>query len=112
MADCTPGDLLSGGPLWTRPLVAELVWTVTGVKMAVRGVGRWLCRHGFFPQRPERRSCRQDRAEVDAWLTREYPAIAAEAEKENAVVAWAGQCALRSDTAPPGRSWARLRSSA
>ncbi|MEU2835353.1 helix-turn-helix domain-containing protein, partial [Streptomyces lavendulae] len=25
MADCTPEDLLLGGPLWTRPLVAELV---------------------------------------------------------------------------------------
>ncbi|MFI1301685.1 IS630 family transposase, partial [Streptomyces noursei] len=71
-----------------------------------RGVGKWLRRFGFSPQRPDRRSYRQDQAKVDAWLRDEYPAIAARAKTENAVVAWADQCGLRSDTAPPGTSWA------
>jgi transposase len=106
MADYTPEDLLLGGPLWTRPLVGELVRMVTGAVMTEQGVGKWLRRHGFSPQRPERRSYRQDQAKVDAWLTDEYPAIAARAKAEKAVVAWADQCGLRSDTAPPGRSWA------
>ncbi|MEU5431536.1 IS630 family transposase [Streptomyces olivoreticuli] len=39
-------------------------------------------------------------------MDNEYPAIAARAKTERAVVAWADQCGLRSDTAPPGRSWA------
>ncbi|MFZ3475820.1 IS630 family transposase [Streptomyces sp. 4.24] len=106
MADYTPEQLLIGGPLWTRPLVAELVGMVTGVVMTERGVGKWLRRHGFSPQRPDRRSYRQDQEKVTAWLQGEYPAIAARAKTENAVVAWADQCGLRSDTAPPGRSWA------
>ncbi|MFE0178222.1 IS630 family transposase [Streptomyces sp. NPDC059002] len=106
MADYTPEQLLIGGPLWTRPLVAELVRMVTGMVMTERGVGKWLRRHGFSPQRPDRRSYRQDQAKVTAWLRDEYPAIAAGAKAENAVVAWADQCGLRSDTAPPGRSWA------
>ena len=106
MADYTPEQLLIGGPLWTRPLVAELIRMVTGVVMTERGVGKWLRRHGFSPQRPDRRSYRQDQAKVDAWLRIEYPAIAARARTEHAVVAWADQCGLRSDTAPPGRSWA------
>jgi transposase len=106
MADYTPEQLLIGGPLWTRPLVAELVRMVTGVVMTERGVGKWLRRHGFSPQRPDRRSYRQDQEKVAAWLEEEYPAIAARAKTENAVVAWADQCGLRSDTAPPGRSWA------
>ncbi|MFD5513731.1 winged helix-turn-helix domain-containing protein [Streptomyces sp. NPDC127051] len=74
--------------------------------MTGRGVGRWLRRHGFSPQRPERRSCRQDQAKAEAWLAEEYPATAARAKEENAVAAWADQCGLRSDTAPPGTSWA------
>jgi len=106
MADYTPEELLIGGPLWTRPLVAELILMVTGVVMTERGVGKWLRRHGFSPQRPERRSWRQDQDKVTAWLEEEYPAIAARARAEKALVAWADQCGLRSDTAPPGRSWA------
>jgi transposase len=106
MADYTPEDLLLGGPLWTRPLVVELVRMVTGVMMTEQGMGKWLRRHGFSPKRPERRSYRQDQAKADAWLSQEYPAIAARAKAEKAVVAWADQCGLRSDTAPPGRPWA------
>ncbi|WP_209513359.1 IS630 family transposase [Streptomyces syringium] len=60
----------------------------------------------LLPAAPARRSYRQDQAKVDAWLREEYPAIAARAKTENAVVAWADQCGLRSDTAPPGTSWA------
>ncbi|MER5567246.1 IS630 family transposase [Streptomyces goshikiensis] len=41
-----------------------------------------------------------------AWLEEEYPAIAARARQEKAELVWADQCGLRSDTAPPGRSWA------
>ncbi|MFG2638775.1 IS630 family transposase, partial [Streptomyces sp. NPDC048362] len=52
------------------------------------------------------RSYRQDQEKVDAWLDEEFPAIAARAKAEKAVIAWADQCGLRSDTAPPGRSWA------
>ncbi|MEU2835283.1 IS630 family transposase [Streptomyces lavendulae] len=106
MAGCTPEELMTGGPLWTRPLVAELIRMVTGAVMTGRGAGKRLRRHGFSPQRPDRRSYRQDQAEADAWLEKEYPQAAARAKEENAVVAWAGQCGLRSDTAPPGTSWA------
>ncbi|MCX5205909.1 IS630 family transposase [Streptomyces sp. NBC_00237] len=106
MADYTPEQLLIGGPLWTRALVAELIRMVTGSTMTEQGVGTWLRRHGFTPQRPARRSCRQQQEKVSAWLDEEYPPVAARANAEHAVVAWADQCQLRSDTAPPGRSWA------
>lgn len=106
MADYTPEQLLIGGPLWTRRLVAELIRMFAGHAMTEQGVGKWLRRHGFSPQRPDRRSYCQDQAKVDAWLGAEYLAIAARAKAEHAVVVWADQCGLRSDTAPPGRSWA------
>ncbi|WP_313896387.1 IS630 family transposase [Streptomyces sp. YIM 98790] len=106
MADYSPEELLIGGPLWTRAAVRELVRMVTGVVMTERGVGKWLRRHGFAPQRPARRAYQQQEKKVRAWLEEEYPTIAARAKTEKAMVAWADQCGLRSDTAPPGRSWA------
>jgi len=106
MADYTPEELLIGGPLWTRAAVVELVRMVTGVVMTEQGVGAWLRRHGFSPQRPVKRAYEQQPAAVRAWLDEEYPAIAARAKTEGGVVVWADQTGLRSDTAPPGRSWA------
>ncbi|MBA8925045.1 transposase [Kutzneria viridogrisea] len=106
MADYTPEELLIGGPLWTRAAVVELIRLVTGVVMTEQGVGLWLRRHGFTPQRPARRAYEQQPAAVRAWLDTEYPAIASRAKAEGAVVAWVDQCGLRSDAAPPGRSWA------
>ncbi|SHN30765.1 transposase [Streptomyces yunnanensis] len=99
MANYTPEQLLIGGPLWTRATVAELIRMVAGHTMTEQAVGKWLRRHGFTPQRPDRQSHRQDQAKVNAWLSNEYPAIAARAA-EIAQVAWADQCGLRSDTAP------------
>jgi transposase len=106
MADYSPEELMIGGPLWTRAAVRELIRMVSGVVMTERGVGKWLRRHGFTPQRPARRAYQQQEKKVRAWLEEEYPAIAARAKAEKAQVAWADQCGLRSDTAPPGRSWA------
>lgn len=106
MADYTPEELLIGGPLWTRQAVVELVRLVVGVGMTEQGVGLWLRRHGFTPQRPARRAYEQQPAAVRAWLDEQYPAIEARAKVEGAVIAWVDQCGLRSDVAPPGRSWA------
>jgi transposase len=106
MVDYTPEELLIGGPLWTRVAVVELIRMVVGVVMTEQGVGLWLRRHGFTPQRPARRAYEQQPAAVRAWLDEEYPAIAARAKAEGAAVAWVDQCGLRSDAAPPGRSWA------
>ncbi|WP_406723653.1 transposase [Streptomyces sp. GD-15H] len=58
------------------------------------------------PQQPARRSCRQKGDEVSRWLQEEYPAIRARASGEKAEPVRADRCGLRSDTAPPGRSWA------
>jgi transposase len=106
MADYSPEELLIGGPLWTRVAVRELIRMVTGVVMTERRVGKWLRRHGFTPLSPARRAYQQQEKTVRAWLEEEYPAVAARAKAEKAQVAWADQCGLRSDTAPPGRSWA------
>ncbi|TWP44183.1 winged helix-turn-helix domain-containing protein [Lentzea tibetensis] len=56
MADYTPEELLIGGPLWTRQAVVVLIRLVLGVEMTEQGVGLWLRRPGFTPQRPARRA--------------------------------------------------------
>jgi hypothetical protein len=108
VADYSSEELLIGGPLWNRAAVRELVRMVTGVVMTERGVGNWLRRHGFTPQRPARRTYQQRQAKVCVWLEEEYPAIAAREDREGRS-GLADQCGLRSDTAPPGRSWAPKR---
>ncbi|MGW4720993.1 helix-turn-helix domain-containing protein [Nocardia sp. NPDC004260] len=81
--------------------------------MTEQGVGKWLRRHGFSPQRPARRSYRQKPEKVAEWLEVSYPAIAARARGENAVVAWADQCGHCAATplrrAGPGHRRAALR---
>jgi transposase len=66
MADYTPGQLLIGGPMWARQAVVELIRLVVGVAMTEQGVGLWLRRHGFTPQRPARRAYEQQPAAVRA----------------------------------------------
>ncbi|ONI92224.1 hypothetical protein ALI22I_05420 [Saccharothrix sp. ALI-22-I] len=80
MADYTPEELLIGGPLWTRQAVVELIRLVVGVDMTEQGVGLWLRRHGFTPQRPARRAYEQQPAAVRTWLDEEYPTIEARAK--------------------------------
>ncbi|MFC8176027.1 IS630 family transposase [Streptomyces sp. NPDC057325] len=98
------------GVVTLRPLTDRfrraLIRLVCGVSMTERGVGKWLRRHGFTPQRPARRSSRQKDDEVGRWLQQEYPAIRARASEERGELVWADQYSLRSDSAPPGRSWA------
>ncbi|MCY0931532.1 IS630 family transposase [Streptomyces sp. H27-H1] len=106
MRDYTPADVGQSGVLWTRASVRTLIKLVCGVVMTEQGVGKWLRRYGFTPQRPARRSYRQRDDQVQRWLEEEYPAIRSKASQEKAELVWADQCGLRSDTAPPGRSWA------
>ncbi|MFE0800415.1 winged helix-turn-helix domain-containing protein [Streptomyces sp. NPDC058812] len=68
MRDYTPADLGQSGVMWTRASTRILIHLVCGVSMTEQGVGKWLRRHGFTPQRPARRSYRQRGEQVWAWL--------------------------------------------
>ncbi|GAQ51469.1 hypothetical protein a10_01249 [Streptomyces acidiscabies] len=106
MRDDTLAGLGQSGVMWTRASARVHVRLVCGVSMTERGVGKWLRRHGFTPQLPARRSSRQKDDEVSRWPEEEYPTVRARASGEKAELVRAGRCGLRSDTAPPGRSWA------
>jgi transposase len=105
ITDRQPDQLKLPFYLWTREAVQQLIHQRFGVELSIWTVGRYLKRWGFTPQKPARRALEQDPAAVSRWLKTEYPAIAAQAKRENAEIYWEDEMGLRSDQAA-GRSFA------
>ena len=74
--------------LWTRAAVGQLIETEFNIKLSVRGVGKYLKRWGFTPQKPIRRAYEQSTEAVKKWLDEEYPSIAAKAKAEGGEIHW------------------------
>lgn len=86
IADKTPDQLKMPYALWTRSAVGELIEQCFGIKLSVRGVGVYLKRWGFTPQKPMKKAYEQSPAAVKKWLEQDYPAIAARAKNEGAEI--------------------------
>jgi len=82
--------------LWTRQAVAELIKKEFALAMPIRTVGEYLNRWGFTPQKPTRKSYKQDPEEVRRWLEDEYPGIERRAEEENGEIHWGDETGVRS----------------
>jgi hypothetical protein len=67
------------------------------VEVSRSTAGRLLRANGFSSQKPTRRAFEQDQQAVDKWLQEEYPAIAAQAKAEKAVILWGDEAGMRSD---------------
>jgi transposase len=93
--------------LWTREMVRELIRREFGVGLSVVSVGRLLAKMGLSPQRPVYRAYQQDNAAVRRWKEEEYPAIAAAAAAEGAVIYFADEAGIRSDH-HAGTTWAPI----
>jgi len=91
--------------LWTLAMIRELIRSKFGVRISEVSVGRVMKRLGFSPQRPLYRAWQQDPALVERWQTEEYPAIAARAKRERAVIFFADESGIRSDY-HSGTTWA------
>lgn len=89
LIDKTPDQLRMAYALWTRQAVQELIRDCCDVVLAIRTVGEYLKRWGMTPQKPQKRAYEQRAPEVRAWLKEEYPAIQAQAKRENAEINWA-----------------------
>ena len=105
IADRCPDQLKLPFALWTREAVGALVARETGVRLSASALGRTLRGWGFTAQRPARRATERREPAVQAWLRREYPAIARRAKAEGAEIHWAGETGL-SNQANYGRSFA------
>jgi transposase len=91
-----PQDLGIHSALWTRAAVRDLIALETGQRLPIRTVGEYLNRWGYTPQRPRRKSYRQDPEEVQQWLEDTYPAIEALAAEEDGEIHWGDETGVRS----------------
>jgi transposase len=95
-----PQALGIASTLWTRAAVREVVQKRWGIDLSLRGVGEYLHRWGFTPQRPLRHAYRQDPEAVRRWLDEEYPKIKAKAKREGAEIHWGDELGVDADRSP------------
>ena len=105
IAERCPDQLKLPFALWTREAVAALIQRETGLNLSPSSIGRYLRSWGMTAQRPARRATERSEPAVQAWLRRDYPAIAARAKAEHAEIHWADETGL-SNQANYGRSYA------
>lgn len=75
ICDKRPEQLKMEFALWNRSAVAQLIERECGISLSVRGVGNYLKRWGFTPQKPIKKAYEQRPEAVQEWLNKDYPAI-------------------------------------
>ena len=95
--DKYPDQLKLPFVLWTREAVQRLIAKRYAVTVSLKTVGNYLKRWGLTPQKPVRQAYERCREKVQHWLDVEYPAIAKQAKKEDAVIYWGDQMGLSSE---------------
>ncbi len=83
--------------LWTRVAVASLIAQEFGLTVSLTTIGRYLQAWGLSVQKPVRRAYERNDTALTRWLTKEYPALARQATREQAVIYWGDEMGLRSD---------------
>ena len=94
ICDKRPEQLKMDFALWNRAAVMQLIERECGITLSVRGVGTYLARWGFTPQKPIKRAYEQRPEAVQTWLDESYPAIEARAKAEGAEIHWGDETAL------------------
>lgn len=105
ICDKTPDQLKMAFALWNRQAVRQLIVDRYGVALTPQGIGKYLARWGFTPQKPIKRAYEQRPEVVKAWLNETHPVIAQRAKAEGAEIHWGDETGLRSDDVR-GRSYA------
>jgi len=72
ICDKRPEQLNMEFALWNRAAVMQLIEREYGIKLSVRGVGNYLSRWGFTPQKPIKKAYEQRPEAVQAWLNEQY----------------------------------------
>ena len=92
-----PDQLSLPFALWTRGAIRELVRREFGIRLSILGIGEYVARWGYTPQKAARRAYERNDAAVKDWLSIEYPKIKARAKRENAQISWGDETGVRSD---------------
>ena len=107
ICDKRPEQLKMEFALWSRAAVMQLIERECGISLSVRGVGNYLKRWGFTPQKPIKKAYEQRPEAVQEWLDNEYPAIEQRAKTEGAEIHWGDETAIV-NTDVRGRSYAPI----
>src|SRR3954452_20341348 len=102
----SPAEVGIPHALWTRRAVRDLIRKEFGIDLAERTVGQYLRRWGYTSKRPSRHARQQDPDEVEQWLLETYPAIEAQAAREQAEILWTDEVGVAADHRP-GYGYAR-----
>ena len=94
ICDKRPEQLKMEFALWNRAAVMQLIECECGIKLSVRGVGNYLKRWGFTPQKPIKKAYEQRPEAVQAWLDEQYPEIEKRAKSEDAEIHWGDETAV------------------
>jgi len=90
--------------LWTRQIVAALIWKKFKVRLGVTAVGRLLAALDITPQKPLRRAYERDPAAIKLWQTKVFPRLRARAKRLGAKIFFLDEAGVRSDQVL-GRTW-------
>jgi transposase len=94
ITDKTPDQLKLPWALWTSRAVRELIAQRFGKRLGLSTVQLYLQRWGMTPQKPLLRAKERRPAAIQAWLQRDYPAIARRAKAEGAVIYWGDETGI------------------
>lgn len=83
-----PNQLKLAGFLWTLSKISQHIWDTYHKRVSVRCLSNYMKRWGLTCQRPTKRACGQDIAQVEKFKNEEYPAISKRAKAENAEIYW------------------------
>ena len=105
VAEETPDQLGLPFALWTSRAVRELVERRFGKRLGLSTVRLYLQRWGMTPQKPLVRAKERSPAAIQAWLERDYPAIAKRAKTVRGMIYWGDETGI-SNQDQIGRSYA------
>src|SRR5262249_54423160 len=95
-----PQELGIADGRWSRQAVRDGTRNEFGTDVPVRTGGEYPKRGGYTAKVPRRRAKDQGPGEVDRWLGRTYPAIAARAALEGAEIHWCDETGAAADEHP------------
>src|ERR671938_1617687 len=105
IAEGTPDRLGLPFALWTSRPVRELIERRLAKRLGLSTVPLYLRRWGMTPQKPLVRAKERSPAAIQAWLERDYPAIAKRAKTVRGVIYWGDETGI-SNQDQIGRSYA------
>jgi transposase len=99
LVDHCPDQLKLPFALWTRKAVQLHIKSKFGIEMSIRGVGNYLERWNFTPQKPVKKAYHRNEEHVREWLQEKFPVIKAEAKRDGADIFWGDETGIRNDDA-------------